>query len=75
MDKGRRSVKVLVGVSLLFLLPPANAATPPSLGMSVTIDIAAILSAVLWPLIVVTVLLAYRRNTPALAQAIAGRVT
>jgi hypothetical protein len=81
MSTSKKWVKTLVNVSVACLSQTANkiyAATPatsPSPGTSVTIDIAAILSAVLWPLILLTVLLAYRQKIPALAQGITSRIT
>ena len=42
--------------------------------MNVTLDIAASLSAVLWPAIVLVILLAYRSKIPMLVEELAGRV-
>ncbi len=43
--------------------------------MTYTIDIAAILAAIMWPLAVLVILLAYRKKLPALTEALASRVT
>jgi hypothetical protein len=42
---------------------------------TLSIDIAAILTAIMWPLAVLIVLLAYRKKFPAFIQALASRVT
>jgi hypothetical protein len=42
--------------------------------MNITLDIAAALSAVFWPMIVVTILLAYRSRIPMLVEGLASRV-
>ena len=42
--------------------------------MNITLDIAAALSAVIWPLIVLAILLNYRSKIPTLVEALAGRV-
>jgi hypothetical protein len=43
--------------------------------MNISLDIAATLSAVIWPLAVLIVLLAYRKKFPALVEGLASRVT
>ncbi len=42
--------------------------------MEITLDIAATIAAVAWPIVVATVLLAYRRRIPALVEGLASRV-
>ena len=43
--------------------------------MTIDLDIAATLSAVLWPIVVLAILLAYRQKIPALFERLASRVT
>lgn len=43
--------------------------------MDVTLDIAAVLSALIWPLVVLIVLLAYRRQLPGVFRALSNRLT
>jgi len=42
--------------------------------MTVTLDIAAVVNAVLWPALLLAILLAYRRKLPPLIGALASRV-
>ena len=44
-------------------------------GWNVSLDIAAVLNALLWPLAVLVILLAYRDKIPGLAQSVASRIT
>ncbi|MGH9871287.1 MAG: hypothetical protein ACRD9S_02340 [Pyrinomonadaceae bacterium] len=50
-------------------------ASPPSSGLTATLDIAAVISAVFWPIVVLVILLVYRKKIPSLVQGIAGRIT
>ncbi|MGF1614660.1 MAG: hypothetical protein ACFCVA_12330 [Gammaproteobacteria bacterium] len=43
--------------------------------MTINLDISAVLSAVLWPVVVLVILLAYRKKVPALVNGLASRVT
>lgn len=43
--------------------------------MTVTLDVAAVLAAVLWPVVLMIVFLMYRREIPKLTKAVLGRVT
>ena len=54
---------------------PSSATNASSQGLATTLDIAAAISAILWPLIVLVALLAYRQKIPALLHAVAGRIS
>jgi hypothetical protein len=43
--------------------------------MTIDLDIAAILSAILWPVVVLIILLAYRKRIPTLVEGMTSRVT
>lgn len=43
--------------------------------MAITLDIAAILSAIMWPIVILTLVLAFRKKLPDLVERLAGRVT
>lgn len=54
---------------------PSPSAAQPSSGMTTTLDIAALISALLWPTVLLVVLLLYRRQIPVFVEGIAARIT
>ena len=42
--------------------------SPPGPGLTTTLDIAAVISAVLWPLVILAILLLYRKKIPAFVE-------
>src|SRR5262245_59986776 len=63
------------GLAMSLLQSAASAAERPAAGVTATLDIAAVISAVLWPLVVLVVLLMYRRKIPLWIKELSGRVT
>ena len=49
--------------------------SPASPGLTTTLDIAAVISAVFWPVVVLIILLAYRKEIPGFVEGISSRIT
>ena len=52
-----------------------DAADKSYLPWSITIDIAAILGAILWPLVILFIFLVFRKRIPSLISSLTGRIT